>query len=273
MRMLLSAKLLSARQTISFNEDATAVIDISDPEPRNVFLKGFFEPHFFEIALSQLPEKGYFFDLGANVGFCSFGLVPYRPRVSYHLFEASPMMIDLLERSIRLHPEQSMDLTHACLSEVDGTTLFHLEEEQSGQSRVALESEGGVPVGNLRLDQYCAKNSIEEVAFVKMDLEGHELPTLRGWKEFLEQKRAKAIYLEIIPENQSRYDFDSKAPLDFLESMGYTLFLCKAEDFGDFGREPSEKHFANGPLVVSSFRAHEYPPHFATDVLAVAENG
>ena len=93
-----------------------------------------------------------------------------------------------------------------------------------------------------------------------MDLEGHELPTLRGWKEFLEQKRAKAIYLEIIPENQSRYDFDSQAPLDFLESMGYTLFLCKAEDFGAFGREPSKRRFANGPLVVSSFRAHEYPP-------------
>ena len=67
------------------------------------------------------------------------------------------MMIDLLERSIRLHPEQSMDLTHACLSEVDGTTIFHLEEKQSGQSRVALESEAGVPVGNLRLDQYSSK--------------------------------------------------------------------------------------------------------------------
>ena len=258
---------------VEFNNGARTVIDLSDPEPRNVFIQRKFEPHFFDIAKALTPQDGVFFDLGANVGFCSFGLVPYRPRVSYHLFEASPMMIDLLERSIRLHPEQPMYLTHACLSEVDGTTLFHLEEKQSGQSRVALESEGGVAVGNLRLDQYCAKNSIEEVAFVKMDLEGHELPTLRGWKEFLEQKRAKAIYLEIIPENQSRYDFDSQAPLDFLESMGYTLFLCKAEDFGAFGQEPSEKRFANGPLVVSSFRAHEYPPHFATDVLAVAENG
>ena len=88
---------------IKFNKSAKAIIDLSDPEPRNVFILGEFEPHFFDIAKALIPQDGIFFDLGANVGFCSFGLVESKPQVQFHLFEASPQMIDLLNQSKDLH--------------------------------------------------------------------------------------------------------------------------------------------------------------------------
>ena len=64
---------------IKFNGVSSAYIDLMDPEPRNVYIRGEFESHFFEIAKFFLPHRGVLFDLGANVGFCSFGMLPTKP--------------------------------------------------------------------------------------------------------------------------------------------------------------------------------------------------
>ena len=114
---LLASKLIQPEQTIKFNGNSQAFVNLSDPEPRNAFLKSVFEPDFFHVAKSFLRKGSSFFDLGANMGFCSFGLVPNYPDLSYHLFEANPQLIHLLKRSIELHPLQKFVLNHACISD------------------------------------------------------------------------------------------------------------------------------------------------------------
>ena len=217
------------------------------------------------------PQDGVFFDLGDNVGFCSFGLVPIKPGVQFHLFEASPKMINLLNQSIELQQECSFQLTQSCLSDREGHTRFHLTTEQSGQSHVATSGEKGIEVSNLLLDKYCQNNRIAQIDFAKIDLEGHEVRALKGWRQFLSKQQVKALYIEIIPENQARYDYETNAPLVFLESLGYRLFLCKPDDFVAFGRAVDNYTFANGTLPLSEFKAEEYPPSFATDILALAK--
>jgi FkbM family methyltransferase len=255
---------------IKFNNGCKAIIDLSDPEPRNVFIKSEFEPHFFEIANAFLPNDGIFFDLGANVGFCSFGLAPSRSIADFHLFEASPKMIDLLTKSTELLDRYSIKLNHACISDKNGETSFHVRANQSGESHVATEEEDGINVPNLLLDQYCREHRISQVDFAKIDLEGHEVPALKGWKAFLGKQNIKALYIEIIPENQTRYGYETNEPLIFLESLGYALFLCKPNDFGNFG-EPNKlmKCLDGMHIEVCKFKADEYPSDFSTDVLAL----
>ena len=164
---------------INFNNGSKAVVDLADPEPRNVFIKSEFETHFFDIAKAFLPADGIFFDLGSNIGFCTFGLCFDRPEASYHLFEANPQLIGLLKRSIELHPLQKFVLNHACISDRVGTTRFQLEPNQSGQSHVSTQDDSGLVVSNLTLDDYCEAQLANSVDFAKIDLEGHELPALR----------------------------------------------------------------------------------------------
>ena len=255
---------------IKFNNGSRAIIDLSDPEPRNVFIKREFEPNFFDVANALTPQDGVFFDLGSNVGFCSLGLAPSKPDAQFHMFEANPQLIKLLEKSIDLHPHQKFSLNQACISEFNGTTRFKLEKNQSGQSHVSVEDELGIKVPNLLLDEYCERQGIDFVHFAKIDLEGHELPALKGWKKCLSEHMTKAIYIEVIPENQARYGRPSNAPLSYLESLGYELYLCKEEDFGSFGGIPKKTTLRHGSLPLSRFRAEEYPKEFSTDVLALA---
>ena len=268
---LLATKFITPEQLISFNENAKAFVNLNDPEPRNIFLKSVFEPEFFVIAKTFLGKYGIFFDLGANIGFCSFGLVPDRPESSYHLFEANPYLINLLERSIELHPHQKFFLKHACISDRAGTTRFQLTPNQTGQSHVAIKKDEGIEISNLALDDYCSALNLDSVDFAKIDIEGQELPALHGWKKCLSAHKTKAVYIEIMPENQARYGYETNAPLVFLESLGYRLFLCKPDDFGTFGSTPENHTFADGVLPLSEFRAEDYPSSFATDVLALAK--
>lgn len=267
---LCSIGLQERSSEITFNNNAKIVIDLSDPEPRNVFIKKSFEPNFFEVANAFISDDGIFFDLGANVGFCTFGLVPKKNNVSYHLFEANFELIPYLKHSVRLHKDCLFKINHSCITDKVGVTKFHLTNKQTGQSHVAVNNEDGYEIRNEVLDIYCKENEINFIDFAKIDLEGNELPALRGWESALIGHSILAIYIEIIPENQIRYKFSPNEVLLYLESFGYELFLCKEEDFGKFGKAPVNKIFKNSKLTVSSFSAKEYPNNFATDVLAVA---
>jgi FkbM family methyltransferase len=255
---------------ISFNDGSKAIVDLLDPEPRNVFISGEFETHFFKIAEALLDEDGIFFDLGGNVGLCSFGLVTSKPKAHYHIFEANPHMISLMEKSKDLQSQHFIELNQACVSNEHGKTTFCIEQKQSGQSHVATDDESGIEVMNLVLDNYCSEKRLEKIDFAKIDLEGHEMNALKGWKRYLTNHAVQSIYIEIIPENQNRYGLKTNDPLNLLESLGYELFLCKEDDFANFDKTPMKYKFKSGKLILAKFQAREFPESFATDVLALA---
>lgn len=265
-------KLHDRIEKCRFNNLSKAYLDLLDPEPRNVFIKRLFDPDFFEIASTFLTPKSTFFDLGANHGLCSFGLLPRHSSVNFHLFEANESLIEIINMSTTLHPESLFFVNHGCISEKIGETTFLLEPNQSGQSHVSTNLKNGIGIKNLVLDDYCSEKKLSNIAFAKIDLEGHELAALRGWKKYLEKHQVHAIYIEIIPENQNRYNLRTNEPLLFLESLGYNLFLCKEDDFFNFSEKPKKYEFELGKLRLSEFNAQDFPENFSTDVLALAPN-
>lgn len=268
---LLRTRMIAPEQLILFNENSIAYLNLNDPEPRNIFLKSSFDPDFFSIASTFIPPKGDFFDLGANYGLCTFGLLPNLNSVRFHLFEANESIVRTIEKSTTLY-ESSFSVNYACVSDKNGYSKFHFEPTQSGQSHIATDKEDGVEIKNLVLDQYCVTNQIDRVDFAKIDLEGHELSALKGWEKCLRNHIVKSIYIEIMPENQRRYCLKTNDPLMFLESHGYKLFLCKEQDFGYFGQRPFFKNTGLDEVKLSFFKAEEYPADFSTDVLALAPN-
>ena len=127
-----------------------------------------------------------------------------------------------------------------------------------------------VAIKNLVLDSYCKANKIGRIDFAKIDLEGHELSALKGWESYLRDHAVRALYIEIMPENQDRYGLNTNAPLIFLESFGYELYLCKEEDFANFGETPKKYDFESTQLILSKFQSRDFPVNFATDILALA---
>ena len=166
--ILLKLRLQQNVIKFSFNNNSQAFIDLSDPEPRNIFLRSEFENEFFSIANCLVPPNGTFFDLGANHGLCTFGLLPKFLSTKFHLFEANKDLVEIILQSTQLYPDISFIVTHACISDKPGVSKFHLEENQSGQSHVATAIEDGIIVNNLVLDDYCIQNAIKNVDLQKL---------------------------------------------------------------------------------------------------------
>lgn len=265
---LILSKLQRKLIKLKFNGNSYNFISLADPEPRNVFIQEVFELDFFKIAENFMPENGTFFDIGANVGFCTFGLISSRPKASFHLFEANIKLINLLNLSKGLHANNKISINHCCIGNTAGTSFFKVREDQSGQSHVSKTVEN-LQVPNCMLDIYCEEQKISTVDFAKIDIEGYELPALKGWSEKLSNHSIRTIHIEIIPENQARYGFATNAPLLFLESLGYELFFYKSDDFKIFDGIPKFNFGRSNEIPLLKFAASKYPCSHATDVLAL----
>ena len=256
----------------SFNNTSIILIDITDPEPRNVYIKGQFEEDFFKIVNVILPHDGTFFDLGSNVGFCTFGLVALKPNVNYHLFEANKDLINLINRSCKFYHNSSINVNHCCITDKLGSSQFHITNTQTGQSHIAVNDEEGVTVVNETLDRYCKTKDIKCIDFLKLDLEGNEIPALIGATKLLKNNLINFLYVEVFPDNQSRYNFTTIQLLEIIESFGYDLYYCKSDDFRKLNQQPVEMHFPLGSLSLSKFESKNYPNNYSTDILAISNS-
>ena len=272
LQLLCKLKLQSKIVKCSFNNTSIILIDITDPEPRNVYIHGQFEEDFFKIVNNLLPHNGTFFDLGSNVGFCTFGLVPSKPNVNYHLFEANKNLIALIKESCKFYEKSSLTVNHCCVTDKLGFSQFHITNNQTGQSHIAVNNEKAVSVANETLDRYCKINDINCIDFLKIDLEGNEIAALRGASRLLNKNLINFLYVEIIPDNQARFNYTTIQLLELIETCGYNLYYCKSDDFRELNQQPVEMHFTLGVLSLSKFKSKNYPINYSTDILAISKS-
>ena len=257
-------------QLIDFNVGAKAYADLRDPEVRNVFLKGSFEPDFFRIAETVLACGGVYFDCGANFGLCTFGLLQSIDHavLRCHLFEANARLIPYLERTKTLYPSVQINVVEGCLSDRTGITRFEVSPEYSGHSHV--HPEGSLVSGNIVLDNYLEENQIEKINFLKMDIEGQELNALRGLSSALNRLMVEVIYFEVVTDVLDRYGLAPGDVTGFLESNGFRVFYCREKDIS----EGCSTTVRFGRSKLNQLRLLEFKPPagtLRTDLLAVHE--
>ncbi len=157
-------------QLVEFNGGARLYADISDSFPRSYFLGHSFEPEFFSIATPFLSKGGIFFDVGAHVGFCTFGLIhALRGQgVACHLFEANREACELMRRSAGLYPHETILINNSAVSDKPGMSRLFLKKGHLSGSYIS--EKGSQEVSNLRLDDYIQTQAIQRIDFLKMDI-------------------------------------------------------------------------------------------------------
>jgi FkbM family methyltransferase len=268
-RALLRLSPGSAVQEVRFNGGARLVADISDPFPRAYLLSGVFEPEFFTVATPFLRRGGAFLDVGANVGFCSFGLMQALaagPPVDFHLFEANPRLCALLRRSAALHPVQSVTVVHGCVTSARGVSRLRVVPDQLGASYIAEDGEEVVP--NVVLDEYLEARGIERVPLMKMDIEGLEPMAIEGARRSLSSGRIESIYLEVSAPNLARRGLNPAATLSALGDAGFEVFFVREADLRR-GDDTRTRVLEVAGAAIRARAVDEFPPNHQTDVLAV----
>ncbi len=259
----------SAVQDVRFNGGARVIADISDPFPRAYMLAGLYDPEFFSITTPFLVRGGTFLDVGANMGFCAFGLIRAlagTASLDVHLLEANERLCALLRRSAAVHPGESITVVHGCVTDRAGVSRLRVVHEELGGSYIS--DEGSEEVANVVLDEYLESRGIARVPLMKMDIEGLEPQALAGAARSLESGQIAAAYVEVSTLNLARQGRTPEATLSSLRAAGFDLFFVKAQDLR---RVPARARVAlevNG-VSVPAAQLEAFPPDLQTDVLAV----
>jgi FkbM family methyltransferase len=162
-------------------------------------------------------------DAGAHRGSYCYFLARLCPKV--YAYEPNPVMRDYLRRVVR----RNVVISECGLSDKPGEAQFTIPNSPRGYRHTAgtLETKlydkdaARFTVKSVRLDD----EPVENVGFIKMDIEGHELAALAGARRVLERDRP-VLLLEVREELNG---IPIEEALTRIEGYGYLAFALKGE--------------------------------------------
>jgi FkbM family methyltransferase len=169
------------------------------------------------------PE-GEILDVGANLGVVSLILGQRFPDRSIHAFEPNPSTVDALRKNLEYNAVDNVFVQDAAVGETSGTVTFEADPENRGTARrSSQQAEHAKTVSCVTLDGYVEDKGIEEVGFLKVDVEGYEKEVFEGAEDLFCDQRIKMVYFEVCPALAHEAGTKPEEPASMLEGWGYRL--------------------------------------------------
>ena len=192
---------------------------------------GLFEPVETLIIRALLPHFEYFVNIGANIGYyCCHALQMNVPTIA---FEPSYGNLSLLLKNISINSwQKSIEVFPIALSEKTGILNFYGE----GTGASLVPGWAGVPnnyfslVPVSTLDLVLGSRKLDRKNLFLIDVEGSELPMLRGAVNHLDHSHGSVWMIEIsicehLPKGQSVNPF-LKETFEIFWTRGFTAYTA-----------------------------------------------
>lgn len=181
--------------------------------------------------LSKHPiGPGAVIDVGANLGIVSFILAKRFPLRTIHAFEPAPSTFRSFKANMELNNCLGICASQYAVADHEGEVPFNANPLGRAINSIALSSTNHtIQVPCTTLDAYARRNSITEIAFLKVDVEGFEASVFQGAQTILSQQRAAIVYYEVCPANSRNSGLDPAMPTRILLENGYLVHRVAAQ--------------------------------------------
>lgn len=194
---------------------------------------------FLDWAKKFLPPDGVVVDSGANIGQMLLYLSQWVPNGRLIAVEPGKHQADWLAECLGVHPKLPVELLRVGLG-AERAQLF-LEEPGASDRHGSwnrVSSSRGEAIEVVRLDELLRARDIRRVDLWKLDVEGYEIPALRGADDALREHRIAALYVELDGDN-------GRAIVRHLAERRYTLHVIDSR--GGVSRSAKmEREHTNG---------------------------
>lgn len=201
------------------------------------FYKKHFED-FYAPLLRQEPELlkgGHVIDVGANIGYTTILFARHiSPEFKVFAIEPHPSNFEKLRENVaRYGLEKRVVFIQAAVGETSGEIDLWQNETSHADHRILTPSLNdslteksfkSLKVPMITLDSLSeTQNLTGTVRFVKIDVQGYELPVLEGMKNLLQDNSDLKVCLEYDPKMMREMGFESSRIFDFF--AGYSRYL------------------------------------------------
>lgn len=205
-------------------------LDLRNPAHRWM-LYGDYDPAFLPWAKRFLRPDGVVVDSGANIGQMTAYLGRSVPNGRCFSFEPGTAQAAWLEASVEANRRDLPTVeVHRLALGAEPAGLFledtwRSEKFHGGSSEISTER--GEPVRVVRLADFLNERGVGHVDLWKLDVEGYELPALKGAEPFLKEQRVKALYVELFRQEGERYMENGVRIREYLKKMGYDCYVFR----------------------------------------------
>ena len=171
----------------------------------------------------QLVRSGFtVWDVGANHGCHAIVLARLvGPTGHVHAFEPVPAHVMLLRENLKLNGCANVRVVDAALGENEG--VEGIQVSGGAVSSLLRDGEGACGLSKVHVttgDRYSAASAVVP-DLVKIDVEGYELPVLRGMRRMLQESPATRVIREMHPHQWHLVPCSADDFVRFLSEIGY----------------------------------------------------
>ena len=192
---------------------------------RHIYQFGLWQPNLTRWISATLRPGDVFVDVGANIGY--FSLLASRlvgPDGAVIAIEASPRTFELLADNVTRNSARNVRLVNLAASDVRGVAPLY-EGPASNRGRTTTQQVGGPPtatVPSAPLEEILTAAELHGARVIKIDVEGGEIPVLRGLVSGLGEARTDLeVVVEIVPDLLARYSEGPNELVAILGAAGY----------------------------------------------------
>ena len=205
---------------------------------------GYYEgPGIFQWSRRNLRRNAVFVDSGANIGQTLLYFGTLFPNGRICAFEPGEYQANWLEECLSSNPQLPVKLFRKGLGDTVRTLYLSKvgHKHSHGGQNIVTTDPIGEPVEVVPLSQILDEQKFDFVDLWKLDVEGSELAALSGAKEWLQQKKIRALWIETMGENGRRI-------ADFMHGIGYRALSLSRKGYES--RSADER--ANNTLFIAS---------------------
>ena len=195
---------------------------------RHLYKRGIHEPVLSAWVMEHLAlrDDAVVLDIGANLGWYSMLIARRFPRARIHAFEPEPRNLGLLRRNLQQNGIGNVTVHAVAVAEKAGTMKFYPypDKNMGRHSLVPMDGLPPIDVPVLALDGFLRDQRIapSDVQFVKIDVEGYEMPALQGASSLL--AASPVILAEFAPKYIRRAGSDPAELLRWMQQQGFRAF-------------------------------------------------
>ena len=218
-------KLRGAAISMPYDSGFEITLKPGEGASRLAFYFGHTEPALFELYEKFLKPGQVVVDAGANIGL--HALVFSRlvgPKGRVYAFEPDSVNFTRLEEHLTQNRIQNVTAADCALGESEARALLVRDPSDSSRSYLtsgANAADSANAVNVMSLDHFAAKEGLENIDFLKVDVEGHEFPLLKGARDLMRRGLIKTMQLEFEPGNLRSGGATDSDILRLLSRSGY----------------------------------------------------
>ena len=215
----------------------------------DLILEGDPEKDDIEFILSYLNKfntSNSVLDCGANAGIFSLELIGSKDNSKFYLFEPIPNTFKWLKMNASLNnvDENRFSPFNIGLSDKEGQFDFYVPASNEAASLVENDdsfyrkkaNELGTYTGDNTIDKVVCvvdtidnvvnENQIDNISFIKIDVEGNEKFVLLGARETLKTFKP-LVYCELLRKHSLRFGYHPNEVIEYMKDLGYSCFTIK----------------------------------------------